>query len=174
MSPPTCPSCSAQNRENAKFCRLCGTRLPLQNSLSESKPLETQSKVANNNSVVKVESENALTKKAVLDFIGLEEIRSRLQMFINTLTIRQKQKKIGMSVKDSTNILIFRGEAGTGKTLVAEYFISCLKIDFIIKKKITNFSFVIFFKFCFNLFQLLYFFLLDISEFSSVFSIATS
>lgn len=127
MSPPTCPSCSAQNRENAKFCRLCGTRLPLQNSLSETKPLEVQSQVANNNSVVKVESENALTKKAVLDFIGLEEIRSRLQMFINTLTIRQKQKQIGMPVKESTNILVFRGEAGTGKSLVAEYFISCLK-----------------------------------------------
>ncbi|MBQ8353597.1 MAG: AAA family ATPase [Spirochaetaceae bacterium] len=127
MCPPICPDCSAQNRENAKFCRLCGTRLPLQNSLIETKPLETQSQVTNNNSVVKVESENALTKKAVLDFIGLEEIRSRLQMFINTLTIRQKQKQIGMSVKDSTNILIFRGETGTGKSLVAEYFISCLK-----------------------------------------------
>ena len=122
-----CPSCSAQNREGAKFCRLCGTRLPLQNSLSESKPLEVQSQVANNNSVVKVESENALTKKAVLDFIGLEDIRARLQMFINTLTIRQKQKQIGMPVKESTNILVFRGETGTGKSLVAEYFISCLK-----------------------------------------------
>ena len=122
-----CPACSAQNRENAKFCRLCGTRLPLQNSLSETKPLEVQSQVANNNSVVKVESENALTKKAVLDFIGLEDIRARLQMFINTLTIRQKQKQIGMPVKESTNILVFRGEAGTGKSLVAEYFISCLK-----------------------------------------------
>ena len=122
-----CPSCSAQNREGAKFCRLCGTRLPLQNSLSESKPLETQSQVANNNSVVKLESEKSATKTEFTDFIGLEDIRSRLQMFINTLTIRQKQKKIGMSVKDSTNILIFRGEAGTGKSLVAEYFISCLK-----------------------------------------------
>ena len=122
-----CPACSAQNREGAKFCRLCGTRLPLQNSLSETKPLETQSQVANNNSVVKLESEKSATKTEFTDFIGLEDIRSRLQMFINTLTIRQKQKKIGMFVKDSTNILIFRGEAGTGKSLVAEYFISCLK-----------------------------------------------
>ena len=122
-----CPACSAQNKETAKFCRLCGTRLPQQNILSETKPLETQSQVASNNSVVKLESEKSATKTEFTDFIGLEDIRSRLQMFINTLTIRQKQKKIGMSVKDSTNILIFRGEAGTGKTLVAEYFISCLK-----------------------------------------------
>ena len=127
MSPPTCPACSAQNREGAKFCRLCGTRLPQPNILSESKPLETQSQVATNNSVVKLESEKSATKTEFTDFIGLEDIRSRLQMFINTLTIRQKQKKIGISVKDSTNILIFRGEAGTGKSLVAEYFISCLK-----------------------------------------------
>ena len=122
-----CPSCSAQNTETAKFCRLCGTRLPQQNILSETKPVEAQSQVANNNSVVKLESEKSATKTEFTDFIGLEDIRSRLQRFINTLTIRQKQKKIGMSVKDSTNILIFRGEAGTGKTLVAEYFISCLK-----------------------------------------------
>jgi len=127
MPPLICPSCSAQNRENAKFCRLCGTRLPQQNSLSETKPLETQSQVATNNSVVKLESEKSATKTEFTDFFGLEDIRARLQMFINTLLIRQKQKKIGISVKDSTNILIFRGEAGTGKSLVAEYFISCLK-----------------------------------------------
>jgi len=122
-----CPACAAQNKETAKFCRLCGTRFPQQNILTETKPLETQSQVASNNSVVKLESEKSATKTEFTDFIGLEDIRSRLQMFINTLLIRQKQKKIGMSVKDSTNILIFRGEAGTGKTLVAEYFISCLK-----------------------------------------------
>ena len=122
-----CPACSAQNREGAKFCRLCGTRLPQQNILTETKPLETQSQVASNNSVVKLESEKSATKTEFTDFIGLEEIRSRLQMFINTLTIRQKQKQIGMPVKESTNILVFRGETGTGKSLVAEYFISCLK-----------------------------------------------
>ena len=122
-----CPACSAQNREGAKFCRLCGTRLPQQNILTETKPLEIQSQVASNNSVVKLESEKSATKTEFTDFFGLEDIRSRLQRFINTLLIRQKQKKIGISVKDSTNILIFRGEAGSGKSLVAEYFISCLK-----------------------------------------------
>ena len=122
-----CPSCSAQNKESAKFCRLCGTRLPQQNVLSETKPLEAQSQVANNNSVVKLESEKSSTKTEFTDFIGLEEIRTRLQMFINTLIIRNKQKQIGMSVSEHTNILVFRGETGTGKSLVAEYFISSLK-----------------------------------------------
>ena len=122
-----CPSCSAQNKESAKFCRLCGTRLPQQNILTETKPLESQSQVANNNSVVKLESEKSSTKTEFTDFIGLEEIRTRLQMFINTLIIRNKQKQIGMSVSEHTNILVFRGETGTGKSLVAEYFISSLK-----------------------------------------------
>ena len=122
-----CPSCSAQNKETAKFCRLCGTRLPQQNILSETKPLEAQSQVENNNSVVKLESEKSATKTEFTDFIGLEEIRTRLQMFINTLIIRNKQKQIGMSVSDHTNILVFRGETGTGKSIVAEYFISSLK-----------------------------------------------
>ena len=122
-----CPSCSAQNKESAKFCRLCGTRLPQQNILTETKPLEAQSQVANNNSVVKLESEKSATKTEFTDFIGLEEIRTRLEMFVNTLIIRQKQKQIGMSVSVHTNILVFRGETGTGKSLVAEYFISSLK-----------------------------------------------
>lgn len=122
-----CPSCSAQNKETAKFCRLCGTRLPQQNSLSETKPLEAQSQVENNNSVVKLESEKSSTKTEFTDFIGLEEIRTRLEMFVNTLIIRQKQKQIGMSVSEHTNILVFRGETGTGKSIVAEYFISSLK-----------------------------------------------
>lgn len=122
-----CPSCSAQNKESAKFCRLCGTRLPQQNILTETKPLEAQSQVENNNSVVKLESEKSSTRTEFTDFIGLEEIRTRLQMFINTLIIRNKQKQIGMSVSEHTNILVFRGETGTGKSLVAEYFISSLK-----------------------------------------------
>ena len=122
-----CPACSAQNKESAKFCRLCGTRLPQQNILTETKPLESQLQVENNNSVVKLESEKSTTKTEFTDFIGLEEIRTRLQMFINTLIIRNKQKQIGMSVSEHTNILVFRGETGTGKSLVAEYFISLLK-----------------------------------------------
>lgn len=122
-----CPSCSAQNKESAKFCRLCGTRLPQQNILTETKSLEAQLQVENNNSVVKLESEKSATKTEFTDFIGLEEIRTRLQMFINTLIIRNKQKQIGMSVSEHTNILVFRGETGTGKSIVAEYFISSLK-----------------------------------------------
>ena len=122
-----CPACSAQNKETAKFCRLCGTRLPQQNTISEQKPISLQTQTETQNLSVKVENESSVSKIETSDYIALEEIRNRLQMFINTLSIRQKQKKIGMPVQENTNILIFRGDTGTGKSLVADSFISLLK-----------------------------------------------
>ncbi|MBQ0052490.1 MAG: AAA family ATPase, partial [Treponema sp.] len=48
-------------------------------------------------------------------------------MFINTLGIKKKQQEIGMPVNDSTRVLVFRGETGTGKSIMAEHFINQLK-----------------------------------------------
>ena len=127
MPTPICPSCSTQNRESAKFCRSCGTRLPEQNTISEQKPISLQIQTETQNHSVKVENESSVCKTEPTDYVALDEIRSRLQMFINTLSIRQKQKKIGMPVQENTNILVFRGDTGTGKSLVAESFISLLK-----------------------------------------------
>ena len=127
MTPPICPSCSAQNRENAKFCRLCGIRLPEQAASPPQKPVALQNQAKAQNQSEKEDGTEPLPKEVPLDFIGLEEIRTQLKMFINMLTIRQKQKKIGMPVSENTNILVFRGATGTGKSLVAEYFISSLK-----------------------------------------------
>ena len=124
--PLTCPSCFAQNRESAKFCRLCGTRLPKQNISSQEQPVIIQKQAEIQDCSVKIETSNSNSKILYTDYIGLEDIRNRLQMFINTLLIRQKQKKIGMPVKENTNILVFRGDTGTGKSLVAESFISLL------------------------------------------------
>lgn len=126
MTPPICPACSAQNRENAKFCRLCGTRLPIQNILTETNQTKSESQTLMKDVSVEIETKKEDSKIEEIDFVGLEEIRSRLQMFINAQIIKQKQKKIGMSVSENTNILVFKGETGTGKSLVAEYFISQL------------------------------------------------
>ncbi|MBP5447784.1 MAG: AAA family ATPase [Treponema sp.] len=109
ISEKTCTSCSAQNREIAKFCRKCGTPL-LGQTVQKAAEMERPGAVSIH-----------------MDYIGLEEIRSRLQMFINARAIRQKQKKIGMPVGEATDILVFRGETGTGKSLVAECFIKQLK-----------------------------------------------
>ena len=103
-----CPNCKSENPLQARFCRFCGT------AISE-----------------KVEEPEQITKSpdtvSDTDFIGLSDIREQLEMFINTLVIHQKQKKIGMPVGEQTNVLVFRGEAGTGKSLVAEWFIGQLQ-----------------------------------------------
>ena len=129
-----CPTCSAENRPLAKFCRKCGTRLPNQSASSEqtptashNQPVPVQPHNAVQEDLVTVEKEKSVSKTSDLDFIALEEIRSRLENFINTLVIRKKQKEVGMPINEGTNVLVFRGETGTGKSLVAEWFISLLK-----------------------------------------------
>lgn len=102
-----CPSCSTENRSLAKFCCKCGARL---SETTEQKPHAPEQ-----------------FSTPASSYIGLYEIRSRLEMFIGTLSIRQKQKKIGMAVQDANNILVFSGETGTGKSVVAENFICELK-----------------------------------------------
>lgn len=121
-----CPSCSAENRPHAKFCRLCGTRLP--DTTDQNPPVAKQSPTPiHSDSPTPAPFPADSIDYNDTDFIGLQEIRSRLKMFISTLLIRQKQKKIGMAVQDANSILVFSGETGTGKSLVAECFISELK-----------------------------------------------
>ena len=133
MSEKTCPACSAQNRLLAKFCRKCGSHLPEHASseqtpaASQNQPAVSQPQTDAQSVAVTVEQGDSASKSDGLDYIALEEIRSRLQNFINTLLIRQKQKTIGMPVSENTNVLVFRGETGTGKSLVAECFIALLK-----------------------------------------------
>lgn len=118
MSEKICPNCNSVNPQNAKFCRICGLKLPLETTVSTG----TKNEVIKNT----VQSEKFSIDS---DFIGLTEIKSRLKMFINTLLIRRKQKEIGMPVSSQTSVLVFRGETGTGKSLVSEWFINQLKIS---------------------------------------------
>lgn len=126
--PLICPSCSAQNRPLANFCRKCGTKLPKQDNPSAQESVSPRNQPnAQNQSDIAVQTKADSSPTVHTDYIGLDEIRSRLQMFINTLIIRRKQKKIGITICEATNVLVFRGETGTGKSLVAECFISQLR-----------------------------------------------
>ena len=116
-----CPACQAENRSIAKFCRYCGLSLPK----DDSSPVPQNEEALAQNVAPSAECLHDTTAEA--DFIGLSEVRSQLEMFINTLLIRQKQRKIGMPVAMQTKVLVFRGETGTGKSLVAEWFIARLK-----------------------------------------------
>ena len=110
-----CPACQTENKFSAKFCRYCGRAFPVHSSS------QTQ-----NNSPLVLPSNNTEVSDNT-DFIALNDIREQLEMFINKLLIHQKQKKIGMPVISQTNVLVFRGETGTGKSLVAEWFIERLQ-----------------------------------------------
>ena len=127
MMSPICPACSAQNRQFAKFCRKCGARLPAQDNPTAQEPAAPQNQPAAQSQPC-VEAQTEPERPPVpSDYIGLDEIRARLQTFINTLIIRRRQKKIGIAVGEATSVLVFRGETGTGKSLVAECFIKTLK-----------------------------------------------
>ena len=114
-----CPACSTNNRPRAKFCCKCGTPFPV----------ETEEPITSIPQVPSAKSEFVPEPLFPVntDYIGLQEIRTRVEMYISTLLIRQKQKKIGMPVQNSNHILVFSGETGTGKSLVAEWFINELK-----------------------------------------------
>ena len=92
-----CPTCSAENRPLAKFCRKCGPRMSEQSSseqtpaASQNQPVPVQQHNAVQDGLVTVENEKSVSQTFDLDSIALEEIRSRLENFINTLVIRKKQ-----------------------------------------------------------------------------------
>lgn len=125
LSNKPCPTCSAQNPAIAKFCRFCGSRFP-EETPAASKPAAPVEQTPADSASPAVQ-ENPKPALDESDIIALGEIREKLSMFINTLVIRRRQKKIGMNVSEQTFVLVFRGETGTGKSLVADYFISNLQ-----------------------------------------------
>lgn len=119
MSPKICTNCSKENKTTAKFCYFCGTKLP-----EEVAVIKNEISLQPQNEASQVKSDNTVS-----DFIGLSEIRTKLQTFINTQKVRNRQKSIGMNVNDENSILVFKGEAGSGKSVVAESFIKMLGIS---------------------------------------------
>ena len=136
MSTLICKYCHKENRSSAKFCYFCGKKTENQpeNQIVSVSSSENEKFRAVHNAEVSSSISNTQNTSAVQnipaknpDFIGLSEIRARLVMFINTLKIRRRQKSIGMNVSDENSVLVFRGEAGSGKSTVAESFIKMLQ-----------------------------------------------
>lgn len=136
MSTLICKYCHKENRPTAKFCYFCGKRIENQpeNQIVSVSSSENENLRANKNTELSTSISNTQNTSAVQNipaknpnFIGLSEIRARLVMFINTLKIRRRQKSIGMNVSDENSVLVFRGEAGSGKSTVAESFIKMLQ-----------------------------------------------
>ena len=124
MSTRLCPACSASNKLSAKFCHFCGSPLsPVQDATAEAErsAAEGAGAILQENTLPEVPS----CKEPRI--VGLVDIQSNLRAFINTLLIRRKQRRAGMPVTEQSFVLVFRGETGTGKSLVAEWFIGELQ-----------------------------------------------
>ena len=103
-----CPNCKRTNRDSAKYCRFCGKVLIIENERLDN---------------IRNQSELNFYSPKEKNIIGLDEIQNQLKKFIIALKIKKQQKNVGMNIDDQNHILIFRGEAGTGKTLMASYFV---------------------------------------------------
>lgn len=93
-----CSKCGLENRDEAKYCRRCGAEL------------------MSNNSVLQEEN-----------IIGRKEIISRLKGVINVLINNKRREEAGYDSDTENKLLLFTGEPGTGKSIVAKWFIDELK-----------------------------------------------
>ena len=136
MQTKICTNCSKENKPTAKFCYFCGTKLPVDDKMlkqvqhDKDDSQHDENYIQHDMDAPNHDEINANSCKTIEneknDFIGLSDIRTKLKMFINTQKVRNRQKAIGMNVSEENSILVFKGETGTGKSLVAESFIKML------------------------------------------------
>lgn len=93
-----CCKCGKENRKEALYCSFCGTSL-----------IQTQNEIKEEN------------------IIGHKEIISRLKGFINTLINDRRREAAGHEPDMNNRTLLFIGAPGTGKSIVADWFIDILK-----------------------------------------------
>jgi SpoVK/Ycf46/Vps4 family AAA+-type ATPase len=117
----SCASCGRENRDSAKFCRFCGGAISDQAQGVPAAPVipPPQSSGAAQNAPPAAPPAG--------DYIGLEAIRAELGRVKKNITVEQERAKHGIVTTAKTSIFIFRGNTGTGKTLVAASFIADLK-----------------------------------------------
>lgn len=93
-----CSKCGLENRDEAKYCRRCGSELIVNNSV--------------------IQEDN---------IIGRDEIIQNLKGVISTIITDKRREDAGYEPEMENKILLFSGESGTGKTTIAHWFINELK-----------------------------------------------
>ena len=93
-----CCKCGKENRSEAIFCRYCGMKFS--------------------------QSQNEIKEENI---IGHKGIISRLKGFINTLINDRRREAAGHEPEMNNRTLLFIGAPGTGKSIVADWFIDVLK-----------------------------------------------
>jgi SpoVK/Ycf46/Vps4 family AAA+-type ATPase len=107
-----CPTCARENRSGANYCRFCGAIMPQK---SPQPPALEQSHPTVNK------------KPLPTDYISLAKVREALTKQKNLIKLQKERVKRGMGGALGASIFMFRGDTGTGKTLVASCFIKELK-----------------------------------------------
>lgn len=93
-----CSKCGLDNRDSAKYCKKCGEELIANNSV--------------------IQKEN---------IIGREVVVQKLKGVINTLINDKRRENAGYEPEMENKLFLFTGESGTGKTMIANWFINELK-----------------------------------------------
>ncbi|MDR1575593.1 MAG: AAA family ATPase [Treponema sp.] len=130
-----CAVCGRNNRENAKYCRFCGV-------LTEpagAGPVMTAVEPAMSAPQTTAAAPSAITAAPALDipsdYIGQAEVRKELDAEKRSLKFQRERVKAGVGGAMGRKIFVFRGDTGTGKTLVASCFVKelqrekCLESD---------------------------------------------
>ncbi|HPR38667.1 MAG TPA: AAA family ATPase [Spirochaetota bacterium] len=98
-----CPACKTKNRAIAKYCKECGEII---RRAEAAEPLSSSD------------------SQEPAGIAGLENVRMSINEIVNRVKIINERKSRGMTVSPLYLHSVFKGDTGTGKTMIGSYFAS--------------------------------------------------